>query len=504
LLIVLSLVGCSLLEQPGAGTEGSPQTSNLSTGTAIIRVATEPADQSGTFQFTGVPSGTLTIDSTLVVTDLEPGTYTTTEVDPAPNFDVTAVRCDDGDSTTVSRGDPQTRTAIFNVDPGETVTCTFTNTRRGTAVVVSEVEPEGVSGVFQFTGVPTGTIQAEGTLVAAELPPGTYTATEVDPAPRFDLVAVNCDDGDSATTSSGDPTTRSAIFNIDPGEMVTCVFRNARRGTLIVAAEVDSAESSGTFQYTGVPSGTISAGGTLIVTDLEPGTYTATEVDPAPDFELTEVTCDDGGSATLSSGDATTRSAIYNLDAGETVTCIFSHEVVTETGTPGFSTGGNGDGTDDPTDGVNPFDNPEEALTDFPLPDELPDDAGEYLVPKAGPWMVTNLSGQLNCGVTSLDIPASPPETGTLEVLDEGKTVVGSSLQEDQSVPITMSADPAVRGRYTGALDGVEQGIPVTINYVWQVVTEEYIVGYLSASFTSEGVTCKVYRPYELNYVGEE
>jgi hypothetical protein len=82
--------------------------------------------------------------------------------------------------------------------------------------------------------------------------------------------------------------------------------------------------------------------------------------------------------------------------------------------------------------------------------------------------------------------------------------VVGSSLQEDQSVPITMSADPAVRGRYTGALDGVEQGIPVTINYFWQVVTEEYIVGYLSVSFTSEGVTCKVYRPYELNYVGEE
>jgi hypothetical protein len=103
-----------------------------------------------------------------------------------------------------------------------------------------------------------------------------------------------------------------------------------------------------------------------------------------------------------------------------------------------------------------------------------------------------------------LDIPTSPPETGTLEVLDGGQTLVGTSLQEDQSVPITMSADSAYRGRYTGTLAGVEQGVPITLNYVWQVVTDEYIVGYLSSSFTSEGVSCTLYRPYELRYVGPE
>ena len=91
-----------------------------------------------------------------------------------------------------------------------------------------------------------------------------------------------------------------------------------------------------------------------------------------------------------------------------------------------------------------------------------------------------------------------------MEVLDGGRTVVGSGLQEDQSVPITMSADPAIRGRYTGAIDGVEQGVPITINFFWQVVTEEYIVGYLSSSFTSEGASCTLYRPYELSYIGQE
>jgi hypothetical protein len=65
-----------------------------------------------------------------------------------------------------------------------------------------------------------------------------------------------------------------------------------------------------------------------------------------------------------------------------------------------------------------------------------------------------------------------------------------------------MTADPEGRGRYTGSAGGTEQGIPVTIDYFWQVVTDEYVVGYLTASFASEGVTCTVYRSFELRYVG--
>jgi hypothetical protein len=371
--------------------------------------------------------------------------------------------------------------------------------------VVSGTIPDAVGGQFLFTGVPSGTIPADGTLVVADLPPGTYTTTEADPAPQFDLVAVSCDDGGSATVSGGDPTTRSAIFNIDPGEMVTCEFTNARRGAIVVAAEVTPESATGSFQYTGVPSGTISASGTLVVADLPPGTYTTTEVDPAPDFELTEVVCDDGASTTASSGDPQTRTAIFNLEAGETVRCTFSHEA----GDPGPITGGDGTGSSNdgdsegtPGDGTNPFDDPDGDLADFPLPDELPADAGSYDAPKPGPWEVTNFAGQLDCGAVALDIPASPPERGTIEVLDGGRTVVGRSLQEDEA-PITLSADPEIIGRYTGAVGGTEQGIPVTINYSWQVVTDEYVVGYLTASFTDQGGTCTVYRSYELRYVGD-
>jgi len=502
-LLMLVAVGCSLVEGTGEDPAGDPG-GDPSAGTVIIAVETEPAGQAGTFRFTGVPSGTLSADTTLVVTDLAPGTYTTTQVDPAPDFDVTAARCEEGDGGLASSADPQTRTAVVNLDAGETVQCTFTNTQRGTAVVVAETIPDAAGGQFLFTGVPSGTIPANGTLVVAELPPGTYTTTEADPAPQFDLAEVSCDDGGSATVSSGDPATRSANFQIDPGEMVTCVFTNQRRGSIVVAAEVTPGSATGSFRYTGVPSGTISAGGTLVVADLSPGTYTTTEVDPAPDFELTEVTCDDGASSSPSSGDPQTRTAVVNLNAGETVRCTFSHEA----GDPGPITGGDGTGSSSdgdadgaPGDGTNPFDDPDGDLADFPLPDELPADAGSYDAPKAGPWEVTNFAGRLDCGVTVLDIPASPPERGTLEVLDGGRTVIGRSLQEGEA-PVTMTADPEGRGRYTGSAGGTEQGIPVTIDYFWQVVTDEYVVGYLTASFASEGVTCTVYRSFELRYVG--
>jgi hypothetical protein len=36
------------------------------------------------------------------------------------------------------------------------------------------------------------------------------------------------------------------------------------------------------------------------------------------------------------------------------------------------------------------------------------------------------------------------------------------------------------------------------------VVTDEFIVGYLTSTFSAEGVTCTIYRPYELVYTGQE
>jgi hypothetical protein len=293
--------------------------------------------------------------------------------------------------------------------------------------------------------------------------------------------------------------------------MVTCSFVNVRRGTAVIISRAVPEDAGGSFQYTGVPSGTVSSSGTLVVTDLSPGTYTSTQVDPEPDFELKEVYCDDGGSDTESSGDAQTRSAIFNIDPGETVTCTFANvepgAVYTPTGViVGGGTDGDGDGTEDDGDsdgGRNPFDDPEVDLDDFTVPEDVPEDAGTYSAPKPGPWSVTHFAGLMACGEFELDIPASPSESGVLEVLDGGQTVIGTGLETAQGVSITMEAAPEITGRYTGSFDGVEQGVPVTIDYFWQVVTDEHIIGFLTSSLTSEGVTCSIYRSFEMFYTGD-
>jgi hypothetical protein len=323
---------------------------------------------------------------------------------------------------------------------------------------------------------------------------------------------VSCDDGGSATQSSGDPQTRTAIYNLDAGEMVTCTFTNVRRGTAVIASSTVPQDAEGTFQYTGVPTGTVSSNGTLVASNLTPGTYTTTQVDPAPDFELEEVLCDDAASATTSSGDPQTRTAIFNLDPGETVRCsftnvapgaVFTPTTMVGSGSTDGSNGSSGDGGDASGDGINPFDNPEEYLEDFPLPEDLPEEAGTFQAPKPGPWSVTHYQGQMECsGAQLLAIPASPPESGVLEVLDGGQTVIGTGLESAESASITMNAVPEIRGRYTGSFEGQEQGVPVSINYYWQVVTNEHIVGFLTSSFSSEGVSCSVYRSFEMFYSG--
>jgi len=530
LMVALLSAGCGLTGDFDAPVNEDPPT-DLPTGTIVIQVETVPANEEGIFSFTGVPQGTISTNSTLVVSDLQPGTYTTTQVRPgrgggsnptddqqnedemenqsfpsSPDFDVSGVTCDDDGSPTTSSGDAVTRTAVINVDPGETVTCVFTNTKRGTLVVTTKTNPEGEVGEFQFTGVPQGTIPANGTLVVSLLQPGTYTTTQVDPEPIFDISRVACDDETSPIPSASDPATRSVVFNLDPGEKVTCTFTNTKRGSAVIEVETEPPNTEGEFIFTGIPQGPVDANEELEIPNLPPGTYTSTQMDPEPDFNITEVRCDDEGSATVSSGDSVTRSAIFNIDPGERVTCTFVNAArELPPGSMGSGIGGNSENPgeeSEPGEGINPFDDPDTYLADFPLPESLPPEAGNELLPLSGPWQVTHFSGQMDCGVMSMNMAEIPPEPGTLTVSEDGQEIVGAGLLDSQGVPVIMNAASEIKGRFTGVFDGAHEGIPVEINYYWQVITQEYIVGYLTSSFTQQGTTCKVYRPFELVYDG--
>ena len=73
-------------------------------------------------------------------------------------WDLTGLACDDSDrDSTVSLADAA---ATFAAAPGETVTCTFTNTKRGSIVVKKKTLPAGDTTPFTFTGDAAGTIAA--------------------------------------------------------------------------------------------------------------------------------------------------------------------------------------------------------------------------------------------------------------------------------------------------------------------------------------------------------
>lgn len=75
LLTLLIVAGCSLLDNTDDPADDDREDTSASTGTGtiIINMDTVPAGQAGSFTVTGVPTGTLTTDGTLVGDDLAPG-----------------------------------------------------------------------------------------------------------------------------------------------------------------------------------------------------------------------------------------------------------------------------------------------------------------------------------------------------------------------------------------------------------------------------------------------
>jgi len=222
-------------------------------GTIVIEKVTDPAGGTGFgFSDTIKAPNSFNLDhgQTQTFDDVLPGTYTVTETNPAPAFDLVAITCDDGSSDTPSTWDVGARTATVNLDASETVTCTFTNTQRGTIVVEKQTDPDGASGTFDFTddvGTPLTFSLSDGqTQGFTDVVSGTYTITETNVAPGFDLSDITCSDDNS----SGNPATGVASVSLQPGEIVTCTFTNTKQFTLTV-----NKAGTGTGTVTSAPAG---------------------------------------------------------------------------------------------------------------------------------------------------------------------------------------------------------------------------------------------------------
>lgn len=266
-------------------------------------------------------------------------------------------------------------------------------------------------------------------------------------------------------------------------------------GSAIVRVETDPPGAPGNFTFTGVPGGTIVAGGNLTATALSDGSYSTTASATPPGLVLVSISCDDGASQTPSRGAVATRTANFALDRGETVSCVFLYrkgDVAEE------RSGGTGSGPQDPGAPAEPGSEPGGGPGD---PVGSGGCVAPAMVPKAGKWNISNLPGRMVCG-TMVNMPLTPSQqTGTLEIQDCGWTVVGTSMAEGDA-PLTMRAVDNSGSVYTGTVGGMQDGIPMTIEFTWNLNSDEWIVGDLKSSVTQQGMTCNMTRPFELRYGG--
>jgi len=271
------------------------------------RVIVEKVMNGGTdtFEFTGTPAGFISVDGGTISADVAPGQYTSTELVTA-GWNLGSIGCDDENSS----GSISQRTATFNVEEGETVTCTFRNRKR--SMVIVEKVMVGGSDTFEFAGTPAGSISESGGTISADVSPGTHTATEASKA-GWALTSITCDDANS----TGDVAARTATFRASPGEIVTCTFTNEKRvGSIIVQKQTDpdGHPQSFAFEASYDEGGfSLSDGEQDDSGELLPGMYSVSESVPAS-WDLTAATCSDGSDPSE-----------IELSAGENVTCVFTN-----------------------------------------------------------------------------------------------------------------------------------------------------------------------------------
>lgn len=214
-----------------SGSQSSFTFVNVELGTIIVQKVTDPTGQSDLFTFSGDTGGTASDGGNITVNDLLPGQYTSTENDPTPDYDLTGIVCDDGNSTV----DIETRTATINVEPGEEVTCTFTNTKRGSVTVtkfhdrnadgIQDEEEQELSEWDITLGDETQATDEDGLAFFGTLVPGEYALSESLPEGWYQSnIACN---GEEGTDNDNEH-----AVTVDPGQDIFCSIGNYQLGGL--------------------------------------------------------------------------------------------------------------------------------------------------------------------------------------------------------------------------------------------------------------------------------
>jgi uncharacterized repeat protein (TIGR01451 family)/fimbrial isopeptide formation D2 family protein len=228
------------------------------------------------------------------------------------NFDLGSIVCDDGQSAHASTVSLADRLATFKLDPGETVTCVFTNVQRGTITIIKNAQPDSDQD-FAFTtsgaGLSGFSLDDDGnnantlsdTKVFQNLVAGAYSVTESDVA-GWDLSNIECN-AMGGSSAQVDLATGKATLTLASGGSIVCVYTNSKPSIQIVKTAGDAAD------------------GAVLVTPPGPVTYTYVVKNTGPNTLNSIVVTDDNGTPGVPGDDFTLSCPKTTLAAGESMTC---------------------------------------------------------------------------------------------------------------------------------------------------------------------------------------
>ena len=109
----------------------------------------------------------------------------------------------------------------------------------------------------------------------------------------------------------------------------------------------------------------------------------------------------------------------------------------------------------------------------------------------------------MDCGAFSTTLSRGETDTGRIQVKGHGSRLIASGIAEAGKTRIVLNAAKKRPGRWTGKLKTKVEGSNATINYVFDLVTEERIKGTMRARVKAAGQTCTLKRGFKLTYLGE-
>ncbi len=280
-------------------------------GRIIVRKVTNPqsAEDSFNFSVTGNDGFSLS-NGGEYATDVAEGTYTISE-DVPDGWVLSDISCE-YDGSVGEFAPPSGKT--ITVDAGDTVTCTFTNTKLGKIIIEKVAEPEqdedGQEFDFEtnYAGEITLNDENDYTHESEWLADEEYSISEQVPS-GWDLTSAVCSD-------ESDP----EEIELSPGEIITCAFTNTQRGSVQLEKIANPNEGLFTFSLNGpsIPNPLSWIGsGSGSWSDLIAGSYDLTEILPEGWAGIQSASC---GDTSVNGG-----SIQFTLDPGATIQCLFNN-----------------------------------------------------------------------------------------------------------------------------------------------------------------------------------